>query len=74
MAFNKANETEEVYENSKPIMASYGFVQFFSRWITCPFSLLVFSFYKAEITFLAHPRCSKEASSVNKSEASVISF
>ncbi len=40
---------KEEYENSKPIMASYGFNQFFSQWITGPFGLFVFFFFEAEI-------------------------
>ncbi len=40
---------KEEYENSKLIMTSYGFNQFFSQWITGPFGLLVFFFYEVEI-------------------------
>ncbi|UCG02803.1 MAG: MFS transporter [Candidatus Heimdallarchaeota archaeon] len=42
-------ERKEDYENSRLIMASYGFNQFFSQWITGPFGLLVFFFYEVEI-------------------------
>ncbi len=46
----KADDSmDEVFENSKPIMASYQFNQFFSQWITGPFGFFVFFFYEAEI-------------------------
>ena len=45
------NETidEEIYENSKAIMASYSTNQFFGQWITGPFGMYVFIFYEVQI-------------------------
>ena len=46
------NETiveNEVYENSKGIMASYSMNQFFGQWISGPFGMYVFIFYETQI-------------------------
>ena len=40
---------KESYENSKKIMVSYGFTQFFGQWITGSFGLFVFYFYEVVI-------------------------
>ena len=40
---------EEIYENSKLMMASYSTNQFFGQWITGPFGMYVFIFYEVQI-------------------------
>jgi GPH family glycoside/pentoside/hexuronide:cation symporter len=45
---NEAVE-EEIYENSKAMMASYSTNQFFGQWITGPFGMYVFIFYEVQI-------------------------
>ena len=45
----KKKQREQKYENKRIIMASFGVNQFFGQWITGPFGLFVFFFFKQEI-------------------------
>jgi GPH family glycoside/pentoside/hexuronide:cation symporter len=45
----KKKQREQKYENNRIIMASFGVNQFFGQWITGPFGLFVFFFFKQEI-------------------------
>jgi GPH family glycoside/pentoside/hexuronide:cation symporter len=46
---NNDSVENEVYENSKAIMASYNMNQFFGQWISGPFGMYVFIFYETQI-------------------------